>query len=551
VTDAEKGPGSSEHATMIAEIQKAILLETKRRGSRMTAGEARKQYGYYGSAADEAIGAFVASGIVLPDRQSHTNNTIHAEEDNESSPETEDSWRGRKTRSYTYQFPPSRDAGFWDSIGEDRTEEGQKASDEETWQKDYRPKKHRAGQGFRGRFADFRTYKDELLKKNDKKKKGIVGEIIVFAVVNSFFWFRGSHSMMGGGGGVPWLQLLSSVWGLGVLESIVGTAMTSRQAKEIEGLENLDRGQTKELKSINDQKKSIKERVFGTLRLMAIMSFVGFGLKTWVPWASLPVSVADQSLITTLVTTLPVGISTLVTVIKLISFLATNPRRHRKLLEAIRENPSPEPAEEAETPDIGDLGVYRAIYDEAVDSADAIENELKKTDAALAAEISPELKKYKAQVLQLATSAHEIDRLTGEIPMEALMRDKAVLREKLSEASPALRREYEGSIAEIEKQEASFKTLGEQKEIINLRLRSSVNQINQLRLDIAKAKAASSGAGALGESTLDSLHRRFEELAHNAEDLNQGLEAASAELARDPFAELEKLSPPQAQSPSK
>lgn len=550
MTDAEKGPDSSEHVAMIAEIQKAILLETKRRGRRMTAEEARKQYGYYGSAADEAIGAFVHSGIVLPDRQSHTK-TIRTEEDREPSPGAENGWRGRKTWSYTYHFPPTRDAGFWGGGGENKDEKEQEAPDEEARQKEYRPKKHRAGQGFRDRFADFRTYKDELLKKNDKKKKGIVGEIIVFAVVNSFFWFRGSHSMMGGGGGVPWLQLLSSVWGLSVLESIVGTAMTSRQAREIEGLENLDRGQTRELKSINEQKKSVKERVFGTLRLAAIMSFVGFGLKTWVPWASLPVSAADQALIATLVTTLPVGISALVTVIKLISFLATNPRRHRKLFEAIRENPSPELTEEVADSDVGDLGAYRAIYDEAVDSANDIENELKKTDAALAAEISPELKKYKGQVLQLATSAHEIDRLTGEIPMEALMRDKAVLREKLAQASPALRKEYEGSIAEIEKQESSFKTLGDQKEIINLRLRSSVNQINQLRLDIAKTKAASSGAGTQGASALDGLHRRFEELARNAEDLNQGLEAASAELARDPFAELEKLSPPQAPDPSK
>ena len=40
-----------------------------------------------------------------------------------------------------------------------------------------------------------------------------------------------------------------------------------------------------------------------------------------------------------------------------------------------------------------------------------------------------------------------------------------------------------GLVREIEKQESSFKALNEQKEIMDLRLKASVNQLQQLKME--------------------------------------------------------------------
>jgi hypothetical protein len=121
--------------------------------------------------------------------------------------------------------------------------------------------------------------------------------------------------------------------------------------------------------------------------------------------------------------------------------------------------------------------------------------------------------------------------------VEALKKDKAELRIKLEKASPAMRSKYEDSIREVEAQEESFKALNEQRELIDLRLRSSVNQIQQLRLDLAKAKAADKEREALlPESLISSVRSRSEELSNYIEDLKKG----HLEALADPFEELEK-----------
>jgi hypothetical protein len=111
------------------------------------------------------------------------------------------------------------------------------------------------------------------------------------------------------------------------------------------------------------------------------------------------------------------------------------------------------------------------------------------------------------------------------------LRETLVAKE--SAASVSLKAEYRKSIDEIDKQENSYQELREQSEVVRLRLGSSVNQLKQMRLDIARLQASPGTEGVAG---IDVLKRRTDELSHYLEDLRSGY----AETKSDPFAELER-----------
>ena len=184
-----------------------------------------------------------------------------------------------------------------------------------------------------------------------------------------------------------------------------------------------------------------------------------------------------------------------------------------------------------------ELGAYADLYRDAKESALDIERSLSGSDPASAQEMKPQMEGYLKQVLLLAKTANELDGIMAEIPMEALAKDKAELLRKQAAASDSLKGEYGSSIGEIQRQEESFKALGEQREVIGLRLRSSVQQLQQLKIDLARVKAADTETGSTGTSTaLSSLRARSEELSRYIADLKEG----NLEALADPFKELEE-----------
>ena len=183
-----------------------------------------------------------------------------------------------------------------------------------------------------------------------------------------------------------------------------------------------------------------------------------------------------------------------------------------------------------------ELGPYAPLYEEAERARTAILGEMRDGSPA-DADLQPSLDSYVSQVRLLAQSANEIDRIIGAIPMGDLSKDKAELKGKAELASSAsLKDEYRRSIEEIEKQEHSYGELKDQSEVIRLRLSSSVNQLKQMRIDMARLKAAGDGSMG-GPGGVSELKRRTAELSNYLQDLRKGYEEGEA----DPFAELEEL----------
>jgi hypothetical protein len=79
-----------------------------------------------------------------------------------------------------------------------------------------------------------------------------------------------------------------------------------------------------------------------------------------------------------------------------------------------------------------------------------------------------------------------------------------------------MKKEYQRSMTEIEKQMHSFTELKNQKELITLRLNSAVNSLKQMQIDLARMR----GISASGElSSVSLIREKSQELSHYLNDL--------------------------------
>ncbi|HPM74015.1 MAG TPA: hypothetical protein PLE25_13675, partial [Spirochaetales bacterium] len=182
-------------------------------------------------------------------------------------------------------------------------------------------------------------------------------------------------------------------------------------------------------------------------------------------------------------------------------------------------------------------GPYASVYAEAASIRDEIVKELKagKGSDEFGKDMIPTLDRYVEQVKLLSHSVNDIDGIVSTIPTEALRRDREALETKRESAgSQALKDEYGRSIDEIARQEKACRDLEDQRELLRLRLGSSVNALKQFKLDLARMKALPEA----GErQAMEDLRRKAGELSGYLDDLKKGYDESSG----DPYAELERL----------
>ena len=548
-------PESVEKGPTLEEIRKAILEEIRVQGRRLTVDEAMRKFGWYGVEATEVIAALAESGILIgksaADRASQDyyrrkeapgyasanaagdlgksiETAIHSivseieravETGGKASPQRpgESSGTGLHFRFDKDSFKES--AMNFKEVGREIRRQVRESRHAERQGERRSGRRASASRGSTLSTAAFDRYQADLSKKAGKLGKGIVGGIISFLVVNAGLWYLNLNYSKG----FPWAAIVSVFWGFGLVDSVFSAIRISRQAREVEALADLDDAQTKELKGIHRERDSIGKHFISALSIPSALWLVNMATDPGNPWFIIPSAILAATF-----------------VIHFITYAATAPGRSRRFFEKLGIRGNRRGLEEArkkrEAATVG-LGAYADVYREAQDSAADIESSLTSSDPSEAAEMKPQLEGYLNQVLLLAKTANELDTIIGEIPMEALKKDKASLTAKLETSKEGMRSEYEGSIKEIEKQEESFKALAEQREVINLRLRSSVSQLQQLKMDLARAKAADTETDTgRRESALSSIRARSEELSRYIDDLKEG----NLEALADPFIELEK-----------
>jgi hypothetical protein len=280
---------------------------------------------------------------------------------------------------------------------------------------------------------------------------------------------------------------------------------------------NLDTEQLSTYKKLNRVKDSLVQHGVSAVTVPFLLGLINLVTSTDFLWFLIPTAAIGLSFFS-----------------HVLAYGLTKPRLEKELKQSLGITGgwgSIRKAGRAERENAVGLGPYAELYYEAERTRTAILSQAGATGT-MDAELGTSLNDYVGQVRLLAQSANEIDRIVEAIPMTELARDKAALLSKEKAAtSESLRSEYRKSIEEIDKQEKSYEELRNQSEVIRLRLGSSVNQLKQMRIDIARVKAAGEGE----QGGVDQLRRRTEELSRYLEDLRKGYD----ESKKDPFAELE------------
>jgi hypothetical protein len=124
------------------------------------------------------------------------------------------------------------------------------------------------------------------------------------------------------------------------------------------------------------------------------------------------------------------------------------------------------------------------------------------------------LEDYLARIRSLSQTHEELAATGGRADLEQIEAELRELRGRLEAATdPRLRSEYERSIEQLEKQRRTYDELLRDQELIEVRLRSAVNMLKQMRVEVARMR----GSGGL--ESLDELKRRSEELSVYLADL--------------------------------
>jgi hypothetical protein len=369
--------------------------------------------------------------------------------------------------------------------------------------------------------GDFDAYKRRIEDRSRRARGGFIGNFTSFLAVNGFLLFLGL-SVSAGLLHVA-LPIIVAAWGIGVVSSTVAAARAGAKLREVDAMPDLDSGQTVDYKKLNRMKDSIAQHGATTVMVPALLATINLVTGPSFLWFLIPTAAMLVGFLS-----------------HLASFAAGKSRLERRLLDSLGVKGGWRNVfrlRKARRQDVSGLGPYADLYREAETAKEAIVAQLASGQAGpMDSDLAPSLDQYLSQVKLLAQSAHDIDRLVEGIPMADLSRDKAALVAKESSASAGLKAEYRKSIDEIEKQEASYQELKEQSEVVRLRLGSSVNQLKQMRLDIARLQASPGTEGAAG---IDQLKRRTDELSHYLADLRSGY-AESGNGGADPFVQLEK-----------
>jgi len=550
---AAPGKGPEGSPSLLTEIRASILRDCKELGRRMTVDEAREKYGFYGAEADEVIASMAERGVLARPAPGRV-------EDPAGAPAGASSFGifdgkivvGGKVLGTTEELGKgigSAISGIVSEIERHAREEG--GGDREAMREARHAARDRAragrhaarealrrevGEGPTGKWdrrlmeeerwrpgsealaPDIDSYRELLAERRAKARGGLAAHTITYGAVNAFLWYLNLRTSPGG---FLWAAIVSAAWGIGLVSSYVAASRAGAKAREAEAMPDLDSSQLAIYKKLGRMEDSMAQHGASTIMVSFLLGLINFLTGPSFLWFLIPSALLLLGYIS-----------------HAAAFSASRPRLRRKLLDSLGIKGGWRGlfrGAQARRAEAAGLGPYADLYREAQAARDALAAQAAAGQAGPLDEgLAPSLDRYLGQVRLLAQSANEIDRLVEAIPMADLAKDRAALAAKRdAAASPGLKEEYGRSIAEIDKQERSYQELKEQSEVVRLRLSSSVNQLKQMRLDIARLQAAP-GAGAGGG--LEGLRLRSEELSRYLEDLRAGYEEPEA----DPYAELEE-----------
>jgi class 3 adenylate cyclase len=367
--------------------------------------------------------------------------------------------------------------------------------------------------------SDFNRYRDRVEEKSRKTVAGFMGNLLSFVGVNALLWYINTRFAPG----FMWAAIVTAGWGTGVVSNFFAMLRGRAKIAELERMPALGGESLDAYKKLNRVRDSMAMHTASVLSVPVLLFTINLLTSPGFLWAAIPSGIMALSFLGHLAS-YPVTKNGLVKKILRLEGASS----WRELLAGGKERRNAAKA----------AGPYAALYADAVAARDDIARAIK-ADKAYAAEfgkdILPSLDRYVGQVKLLTQSINEIDELVAGIPLADLAKDKAEMQKKMGASdSSSLKAEYKRSIEEIERQEKASKDLEDQREVLKLRLSSSVNSLKQLKLDMARMKALPQSSE---HEAIEEIRRKASAMAGYLDDLKAGYE----ESVKDPFEELERL----------
>ncbi|TFG84724.1 MAG: hypothetical protein E4H20_02315 [Spirochaetales bacterium] len=366
---------------------------------------------------------------------------------------------------------------------------------------------------------DFSRYRDKIEDKARKSGAGFLGNLLSFIGVNALLWYINLHFASG----MLWAAIVTAAWGTGIVSNFFAMIRGRSKVAEMERMPVLAPEPLDVYKKLNRVRDSMAMHTASIVSVPALLFIINLITSPQFLWAAIPSGIMALSFLGHLAS-YPVTKRGLEK--KLFRLLGVE--SWRELFSGARNRREAAKAS----------GPYANLYAEAATVRDEIVRAIK-TDKAYAAEFDkdmiPTLDRYVDQVKLLTQSVNEIDAIVATIPLADLAKDKASLESKMGQTeSQGMKIEYRRSIDEIERQESACKDLEDQREVLKLRLGSSVNSLKQLKIDMARMKAL---PDANEHRALEEIRRKAAEMTGYLDDLKVGYE----ESLKDPFEELERL----------
>ncbi len=385
------------------------------------------------------------------------------------------------------------------------------------WDKNLKDSDHMKP-GYEELETNFNLYKEKVEEKSSKSVGGFIGHFITYASVNAGLWFIYTQTTPGG---FIWPAIVSAAWGIGLVSNFFGLLRSKAKEREIEKMPVIDSEALDIYKKINRVRDSMASHAATVLTVPTLLVLINAITSSGFWWSAIPAGIIVLSFLG-----------------HLAAFPASIGSLKKKLFKRLGVSSWGELFSTGKTRRTmtAAAGSYASFYQEAEAARDEIIRTIKADkNSGLDKDIIPTLNKYVDQVKMLTQSVNEIDGIVSAIPLVELRHDKLDLSEKLEKAvSPALKGEYRKSIDEVDRQIRASKDLAEQGEVLKLRMRSSVNALKQLKLDMARLKAMPESNS---HAAIEDIRAKAAELAGYMEDLKTGY----AESTKYPYAELEKL----------
>ena len=551
-----------------ADIKRRIMLDIKAAGRRLEVDQMLVRYGAEGKVAEKVIMELAGKGILLDSHMetgtgsgggagsgagggtSGRDGIVNAVTDLEYRIEDEikrgldaafSGRRGALKASLRETVRETRDAARsarheW--RGEWRHERMNGSAEDGKWE-------GKVGKSYLRSAADsIAEYDDYAVKvRNEARmsKAGFVGHLTAFVAVNGFLMFLNASVSPG----FPWALFPFGGWGIGLLEHFASVLRRGERAKELARLPRLEAKALELFKKLQKRKDSIFLHFASTASTTVFLAAINALVSPQFWWFAIPA--------------VGMGIGFLS---HAANFAVKKAELQGGILEALGRKGSWESAlhgmPSSAAPAKDEYGPYAALVEEARATRAAIleqqapaENaDSKKKKKAATTEGSPVgddflpvLDSYVEQIGLLAKRTTEVDRIIDMIPMDSLKSDKERLERKIADKpGESLLKEYRKSLGEIERQESSFSELREQREVLELRMRSSVNTLKQMRIDLARLK----GMGDQGDTASSrAVQEKTAELNRYLADLRAGYEELDAleERVLPPEAAIPRLEP--------